>query len=422
MFVPSDFKDLQSDFLRILAQRGFLYDCTDLGGLDRRLCTPGQRGYIGFDATADSLHAGSLIQLMMLRWFQKTGHTPIVLLGGGTTKVGDPSGKDEARKLLDSGQIAHNTEALKKQITRFVDGGPVIYVDNADWLDRLGYLEVLREIGTHFTVNRMLGFDAVRTRLERESPLSFLEFNYMILQSYDFLNLAQKHACCFQIGGSDQWGNIVSGVELIRRLLNQAVYGLTSPLLTRASGEKMGKTAGGAIWLSAERLSPFDFWQYWRDMDDRDVEKFLWLFTELEPEEVRRLGRLEGAERNLAKKRLAHEVTCLVHGRAQAEQAEKAAAQLFSDETAGAAKTAVPVVRLAQEAAGLSVVELCVLARLVDSQSEARRLIRQGGLALNGVRVEAETYRLSERDLAADRSLELRRGKKKFARVVFSST
>jgi len=307
-----------SDFMRVLSERGYIHQCTDDAALDALAAKERVTAYIGFDCTADSLHVGSLVQIMMLRWLQKTGHRPIVLLGGGTTKIGDPSGRDESRSLLTEEAIAANKTGIRRSFDRFLSFGDgptdALLVDNADWLDALGYIPLLRDIGAHFSINRMLTFDSVRLRLDREQPLSFLEFNYMILQAYDFLELSRRADCSLQMGGSDQWGNIVNGVELARRIDGRQLYGLTTPLITLASGAKMGKTAQGAVWLNPERLPAYDYWQYWRNTDDADVGRFMRLFTELPLDEIARHEALEGAELNEAKKLLANEATTLCHG------------------------------------------------------------------------------------------------------------
>ncbi len=375
--------------------RGFLQDCTDLEGLDLLLRKQTVPAYIGFDATADSLHVGSLIQIMMLRWLQRTGHRPIVLMGGGTTKIGDPSGKDETRKLLSHGDIDRNILGIRKIFEGYLDFRESLtaaaILNNADWLDGLNYVEFLRDFGRHFTVNRMLTFDSVRSRLDREQPLSFIEFNYMLLQAYDFMELNSRLGCMLQMGGSDQWGNIVNGVDLTRRVNRTVVYGLTSLLLTRADGSKMGKTASGAVWLSRDRISPFDFWQYWRNTADADTGRFLRLFTELELDECDRLADLGGSEINHAKTRLADEVTALAFGRLAAEEARKAAHDVFgtdhasesSNTAAGSGttgklpKVTIPISEL--DATGISVVQLFVRSGLSGSGKEARRLVQGGG-------------------------------------------
>ncbi len=320
----------KSDFIRVMMERGFLADCTDYQGLDEAFAAGVVPAYIGFDATAKSLHVGSLIQIMMLRWLQKTGHQPITLMGGGTTKVGDPSFRADERPLLTADQIDDNISGIKKVFAAYIDydtgaANSALMLNNAEWLDGLNYLDFLRDIGKHFSVNRMLSFESVKSRLDREQSLSFLEFNYMILQAYDFVELNRKYGCTLQMGGSDQWGNIVNGIELGRRVDGSSLFGLTSPLLTTSSGAKMGKTASGAVWLNADMLSPYDYWQYWRNAEDADVGRFLKLFTELPLDEIARLERLEGSEVNEAKKVLATEATAMAHGRAEAEKAANAA-------------------------------------------------------------------------------------------------
>ena len=325
----------RSPFLAAAEARGFVHQCTDREALDARLLEGSAVAYIGFDCTADSLHVGSLVQIMLLRLWQRTGNKPIVLMGGGTTKIGDPSGKDETRKLLTEIEIERNKAGIRRIFDRFLSFGDgatgAIMPDNADWLDRLHYIPFLREYGRHFSVNRMLSFDSVRLRLEREQPLSFLEFNYMVLQSYDFLELARRHHCIMQMGGSDQWGNIVSGAELGRRIENRALFGLTTPLIATSSGAKMGKTAQGAVWLTDDRLSAYDYWQFWRNTEDADVGRFLRLFTDLPLEEIARLERLEGSEINDAKQVLATEATALCHGRPAAEAAQETARRAFAE-------------------------------------------------------------------------------------------
>ncbi|MGB1007721.1 MAG: tyrosine--tRNA ligase, partial [Thalassobaculaceae bacterium] len=325
----------QSQFLQTMRARGFIHQCTDIDALDALMAARTIPAYIGFDCTADSLHVGSLVQIMMLRWLQRTGHKPIVLMGGGTTKIGDPSGKDDARKLLSEDEIEANKQGIQSIFARYLTFGDgptdAVMVDNAEWLDQLMYIPFLRKYGAHFSVNRMLSFDSVRLRLEREQTLSFLEFNYMILQAYDFLELRRRYGCMLQIGGSDQWGNIVNGVELTRRVDQQGIFGLTTPLITLASGEKMGKTAQGAVWLNAERRAPYDFWQFWRNTEDADVVRFLRLFTELPIDEIDRLAALRGAEINEAKKALANAVTTLAHGADVARVAEDTARRTFED-------------------------------------------------------------------------------------------
>jgi tyrosyl-tRNA synthetase len=374
----------RSDFLNVLEARGFVQDCTDFEALDERLRAGALPAYIGFDCTAPSLHVGSLIQIMMLRWLQKTGGKPICLMGGGTTRIGDPSGKDEARKLLDDSGIAANMAGIRQVFARYVTFGDgptnAIMPNNDEWLRALNYIDFLRDYGRHFSINRMLTFDSVRTRLDREQNLSFLEFNYMLLQAYDFLELHRRHGCLLQMGGSDQWGNIVNGVDLTRRVAGAEVWGLTSPLLTTADGKKMGKTAQGAVWLNADMLSPYEFWQYWRNAADADVARFLRLFTELPLDEIDRLAALGGAEINEAKKTLANEVTALCHGRDAAEAAEATARETFEQ---GGAGRDLPTVAVAVEAAGVPLVQLFVRAGLAGSGKEAKRLIAEGGARLD---------------------------------------
>ena len=409
-----------SDVMRVLSERGFIHQCTDDAALDALAARGRIAAYIGFDCTADSLHVGSLVQIMMLRWLQKTGHRPIVLLGGGTTKIGDPSGRDEARALLDDDAIAANKAGIRRCFARFLsfgDGpGDALLVDNADWLDSLGYIAFLREVGGHFSVNRMLGLDSVRLRLEREQPLSFLEFNYLILQAYDFLELSRRRDCRLQMGGSDQWGNIVGGVELARRIDGRALFGLTSPLIALASGAKMGKTARGAVWLDAARLSPYDYWQYWRNADDRDVGRFMRLFTELPAGEIARHEALEGAELNESKKLLATEATRLCHGAEAARAAAETARRTFEQGTAGAALPLVEMPRGAM-AAGISAVSLFQTAGLCASGGEARRLIRGGGARINGAVIRSETRKVGMDDVGADGRIKLSAGRKRHALV-----
>ena len=433
---------LRSAFLRTLVERGFLHQCTDLEGLDAAAAAGRITGYIGFDATADSLHAGSLVQIMMLRHMQRTGHRPVVLMGGGTTRVGDPSGKDRSRRLLSGERIAANIAGIRRVFERFLDfaDDAALMADNADWLDTLLYIPFLREYGRHFSVNRMLGFESVKQRLDREQPLSFLEFNYMVLQAYDFLELGRRHGCRLQMGGSDQWGNIVCGVELGRRAAGLALHGLTSPLLTTASGAKMGKTADGAVWLNPDRVSPYEYWQYWRNTEDADVGRFLRLFTELPLDEIERLEALEGAEINEAKTILATEATALCHGRAAAGAATEAARNTFGPSAGtpagrGAAGGDSPrrpgLEGLAAAARGLPSIEIprarleegipaCDLFReagLAKSNSEARRLIRGGGARVNDERIEEETAVLGPDAVAPEGAIKLSAGRKRHALV-----
>jgi tyrosyl-tRNA synthetase len=382
-----------SSFLDEAIARGFVFQCTDTEALRAAMQAGPIAAYIGFDCTADSLHVGSLVQIMILRLLQKHGHKPVVLLGGGTTRIGDPSGKDESRQLLTDEAIAANMAGIRRCFTpflRFGDGpSDAMLANNADWLDKLGYIPLLREVGVHFTINRMLSFDSVKLRLEREQPLTFLEFNYMILQSYDFRELHRRHGVVLQIGGSDQWGNIVAGMELTRRTDAKSVHGLTTPLITTASGGKMGKTAQGAIWLTQDRLSPYDYWQFWRNTEDADVGRFLRLFTDLPLDEIARLEALGGAEINEAKKILATAATALAHGPDQAEAAAETARRAFEE---GEAASSLPtvIVPAAELEAGIPAFRLFAMAGLATSNAEARRLIRGGGAKVNDAPVTDE--------------------------------
>ncbi len=408
----------KSDFLRILDERGFIHQGTNLQGLDARLSAGVVTGYIGFDATARSLHAGSLIQIMLLHWLQETGHRPIALMGGGTTKVGDPTGRDAARALLTDADIAANIEGIKGVFSKFLKFGDgprdALMVNNDDWLSKLGYVEFLRDYGTEFTINRMLSFDSVKLRLERESPMTFLEFNYMLMQAYDFHELWRRQGCALQMGGSDQWGNIVNGVELCRRKDGVEVFGLTTPLLTTASGAKMGKTAGGAVWLNADMFSPYDYWQYWRNAEDADVGVLLARFTKLPMNEVRRLAALQGAEINDAKKTLANEATALLHGRAAADAAAETARRTFEE---GAAAEGLPSIAVdaSRLAAGMPLLEAFAEAGLIASKGEGRRHIAAGALKVNDAPV-AEERSLGEADVR-NGVIKLSLGKKKHALV-----
>jgi tyrosyl-tRNA synthetase len=376
----------KSDFLRVMMTRGFLADCTDYQALDDAFLAGVVPAYIGFDATAKSLHVGSLIQIMMLRWLQKCGGKPIVLMGGGTTKIGDPTGRADERPLLTPDMIEANIAGIKQAFApyvRFGDGaGDAVMVNNAEWLDQLNYIEFLRDIGRYFSVNRMLSFDSVKTRLEREQSLSFLEFNYMILQAYDFLELNRRYGCRLQMGGSDQWGNIVNGVDLTRRVVDHEVFGLTSPLLTTSDGKKMGKSQGGAVWLNADMLSPYEFWQFWRNTTDADVGRFLKLYTELPVEECDRLGALAGSEINGAKIVLANAVTGLLHGAEAAATAEATARDVFEK---GGVGDDLPRLHLsaAEVADGVTLAQLFVRAGLAGSGKDAKRLILEGGARVN---------------------------------------
>ena len=414
---------MKSDLLHILTERGYMHQATNLDGLDERAAEKLITGYIGFDCTANSLHVGSLVQIMMLRLMQRTGHKPIVLMGGGTTKVGDPSGKDEARPLLSDQDIQNNKDGIKKIFEKYLSFGDkpsdAIMVDNADWLDGLSYIKFLRDYGAHFSINRMMGMESVKLRLDREQNLSFLEFNYAILQAYDFLELRRRYGCDLQMGGSDQWGNIVTGIDLTRRVDSQEVFGLTSPLITTASGAKMGKTAGGAIWLNDDRLSAFDFWQFWRNTEDADVPRFLRLFTELPMDEVKRLEALEGAEINDAKIILANEVTKLCHGEDAATQAAETARQTFA---AGKMADGLPQIELSQdEADGLSILDAFIKTDLASSKGEVRRLIKGGGARLNNVTITSDEAVLSLEDFADEGRCQLSSGKKRHALIVLSS-
>ncbi|MGO4526362.1 tyrosine--tRNA ligase [Microvirga sp. 2MCAF35] len=412
----------KSDFLKALAERGFVHQCTDLDGLDARLSGGPVAAYIGFDATADSLHVGSLVQIMTLRWLQKSGHKPVVLIGGGTTQIGDPSFRDASRPLLDDEQIAANAAGLKQVFSRYLafGDGPTdaVMVDNAVWLDPLRYLPFLRDFGTHFTINRMLSFDSVRQRLEREQPLTLLEFNYMVLQAFDFLELSRHHGCVLQMGGSDQWGNIVNGIELARRIDRRQLFGLTTPLLTTLAGAKMGKTASGAVWLNAEKLSAYEFWQFWRNTEDDDVARFLRLFTELPLDEVHRLGQLKGSEINEAKRVLADEATRLAHGEEAACNAADTARRTFEE---GENALGLPTLDLSRSEldAGVTIAQLLVLAGCSSSKSEARRLVLNGGARLNGQMVQDADARIGADDLA-DGVLKLTAGKKRHVLVQVS--
>jgi len=396
----------KSDLLRTLSERGYIHQITDPSGLDDLAVNRIVPGYIGFDATAPSLHVGSLVQIMMLRRLQQTGHKPIVVMGGGTTKVGDPSGKDESRKLLDNAGIAANIASIRRIFDRFLTFGDgptdAVMVDNADWLDTLEYIPFLRDIGRHFSINRMLTFDSVKLRLDREQPLSFLEFNYMILQAYDFLELSRRFQCRLQLGGSDQWGNIVNGIDLTRRIDGVELYGLTTPLITTADGSKMGKTAAGAVWLHEDSLSAYDYWQFWRNTDDRDVGRFLRLFTDLPLDEIARLEGLDGAEINEAKKQLATAATALCRGIAAAEEAAETARRTFEE---GAAGSALPTLKVEGQ---ISLVDALVGLSLVASKGEAKRLIKGGGARVDGKQITDEAYVIT----IMDQSCRVSAGKK----------
>ncbi len=406
-----------SDFLRTLDERGYIHQLTDAPALDAHFNKAPVTAYIGFDCTAPSLHVGSLVQIMLLRRLQQAGHKPVVLMGGGTTQVGDPSGKDESRKLLTTDQINANMESIKRIFERFLTFGDgptdAIMVNNADWLGDLKYIHFLREIGPHFTINRMMTFDSVKLRLEREQPLTFLEFNYMILQAYDFLELARLHDCTVQMGGSDQWGNIVNGMELGRRMEGHHLFGVTSPLITTADGKKMGKTESGAIWLNENALSSYDYWQFWRNTQDADVGRFLRYFTDLPLDEIARLEALEGAEINEAKKILAHEATKMARGENAAIAAAETARKTFEEGKVG---SDLPTVEISSAtlSAGINVVDLFVEAKMCASKKEARRLIEQGGAKLDGVSITSVDQSVSIDDVG-DEGLKLSAGKKRHA-------
>ena len=411
----------KSELIRVFSERGYIHQATNLKGLDEKSSQQIIPGYIGFDCTADSLHVGSLVQIMMLRALQRAGHKPIVLMGGGTTKVGDPSGKDAARPLLSDQDIENNKAGIfsvfEKYLT-FGDGpGDAVMVDNASWLDELAYIRFLRDYGPHFSINRMMGMDSVRLRLEREQPLSFLEFNYAILQAYDFLELRRRYGCLLQMGGSDQWGNIVSGIDLTRRVDGQEIFGVTSALITTASGAKMGKTADGAIWLNEDRLPAFDFWQFWRNTEDADVARFLALFTELPMDEVNRLSALEGAEINEAKIILANETTTLCHGAEAAAAAMQTAQQTFAG--SGVSEGLPQETIDAGEVESLGMIAALVKVGFAKSNGEARRLIRGGGARLNDTAVTDEDFKLGAGDFIDGRA-KISAGKKRHALLVIS--
>ncbi len=399
----------ESDLLRLLDSRGYIHQVTDHGALDQLAAKQVVPGYIGFDATAPSLHVGSLVQIMMLRRLQQTGHKPIVVMGGGTTKVGDPSGKDESRKLLDGDAIQDNIASIRtvfERLLTFGDGPTdAVMVDNDEWLSKLGYVELLRDVGPHFTINRMLTFDSVKLRLDREQPLTFLEFNYMILQAYDFLELARRYECRLQMGGSDQWGNIVNGMELSRRMEGHELFGLTTPLLTTADGAKMGKTAAGAVWLNEEQLPAYDFWQYWRNSDDRDVGRFLRLFTDLPLDEIARLEALEGAAINDAKIILANEVTKLVRGEDAAKAAEATAKETFAG---GGAGEDLPALSVGAE--GMRIGAVLTAIGFTSSNGEAKRKVAEGAVKIDDTVITDMGYEVAP---AAGETLKLSLGKKK---------
>ncbi len=409
-FVP------KSDFLSVLMERGYIHQCSDFEGVDAKAKAGELIAYIGFDCTASSLHVGSLVQIMMLRWLQKTGGKPVPLMGGGTTRVGDPSGKDESRRMLSLADIEANKTSIKQVFSKFLTFGDAftdaVMPDNAEWLTALNYIDFLRDVGRHFSVNRMLSMDSVKMRLERDQELSFIEFNYMCLQAYDFVELHRRYGCLLQMGGSDQWGNIVTGIDLGRRMGAPQLHALTSPLLTTASGAKMGKTAAGAIWLNADMLPVYDYWQYWRNTEDADVGRFLKLFTELPMDEIRKLEALAGAEINEAKKILATEATAMLHGRERAEAAAQTARQTFEE---GSLATSLPTVEIAASelAVGVGVLNAFVKVGLVPSTGEARRQVKSGGLRVNDAPVTDERAQLSNADLMGEGVIKLSFGRKK---------
>ena len=412
-----------SEFIKEITARGFIHQATDIDNLDKLLLNENSiPAYIGFDCTAPSLHVGSLIQIMLLRWYQKSGHQPIILIGGGTTLIGDPSGKDESRQLLDNETIKKNTLGIKNVFKKFINfnksNNSALIINNSEWLTKINYINFLRDYGKHFSINRMLGFDSVKLRLDREQPLSFLEFNYMILQAYDFHELNNRYGCMLQMGGSDQWGNIVNGVELHRRVNTnnksyKSIYGLTSPLITTSSGNKMGKTAKGAIWLNEDLCSSWDYWQFWRNTEDKDVIKFIKLFTEIEFSEIKKLEKLEGSEINDAKIILADSATTLLHGEKAAKEAKKTAKSLFKNENT---ETNLPYIEytINELKTGISILDCFINNNyLVNTKGDARRLIRGGGAKLNDKNIANEGYILTEKDFDKTDELKLSAGKKK---------
>lgn len=403
----------KSDFLNILADRGFIHQVSEPDALDARAKAGPITGYIGFDCTAASLHVGSLLPIMMLYWMQQTGHRPIALMGGGTTRVGDPSGKDESRRILTNEMIEQNLNGIRAIFSKFLKfegaGGNAIMANNADWLNTLNYIDFLRDVGRHFSVNRMLSFDSVKLRLDRQQELSFLEFNYMVLQAYDFVELNKRTGCVLQMGGSDQWGNIVNGIDLGRRMLNAQLFALTSPLITTSSGAKMGKTAAGAVWLDANMVSPYDYWQYWRNTEDGDVARFLKLFTILPLDEIARLGALKGAELNEAKKVLATEATALVHGRAAAKEAARTAQETF--ERGGMGDT-LPTLEVK---VGDGILATSTSTGFSSSNSQARQFVKDGGVYLGDKKISDPNYKLQADDFDRDGRVLFRVGSKKRA-------
>ena len=401
---------LASDFLNILTSRGYIHQCSDIPGLDALAAKRDITAYIGFDCTAPSLHVGSLVQIMMLHWLQQTGNQPIVLMGGGTTRVGDPSGRDESRKILSLEDIENNKRGIQSVFAKFLQFGSArpaaTMVDNAEWLTKLNYIDMLRDIGRHFSVNRMLAMDSVKLRLEREHELSFIEFNYMVLQAYDYVELARRYGCNLQMGGSDQWGNIVNGIDLGRRMGTHQLYALTSPLITLSSGAKMGKTASGAVWLNADMRSPYEYWQFWRNTEDADVGRFLKLFTTLPMTEIAKLEALGGAEINEAKKALANAATALLHGKAAADEAAETARKTFEE---GASAAGLPTFSLELP---IGVLQACVSVGFVKSNGEAKRAIANGAIRLNDIQVKDEKAMISASDLNAEGVAKLSSGKK----------
>ena len=395
----------KSDFLKILAERGFVHQVSEPDTLDGLAAKGAIAGYIGFDCTAASLHVGSLLPIMMLYWMQQTGHQPIALMGGGTTRVGDPSGKDESRRILSEEAIELNLAGIRAIFDKFLKfegaGGNAVVANNADWLNKLNYIDFLRDVGRHFSVNRMLSFDSVKMRLDRQQELSFLEFNYMVLQAYDFVELYKRHKCVLQMGGSDQWGNIVNGIDLGRRMMNAQLFALTSPLITTSSGAKMGKTAAGAVWLNPDMLSPYDYWQYWRNTEDGDVARFLKLFTILPLDEIAKLAALKGAEINEAKKVLATEATALVHGRVAANQAAETARKTFEEGTTALSLRTVYLPQSAFEG-GFGILDAFQQTGLAKSTGEVRRAMANNGISVNGRKITTHTYIISKRDLTPE--------------------
>ncbi len=401
----------KSDFLNTLSTRGYIHQCSDFAGLDALAAEGKAVGYIGFDCTARSLHVGSLVQIMLLHWLQQTGNKAIALMGGGTTRVGDPSGRDESRKILTLQDIEDNKNGIKQVFTKFLKFGDgakdAVMPDNAEWLTKLNWIEMLREVGKHFSVNRMLAMDSVKLRLEREHELSFIEFNYMVLQAYDFVELAKRHGCNLQMGGSDQWGNIVNGIDLGRRMGTHQLYALTTPLITLASGAKMGKTAAGAVWLNADMRSPYDYWQFWRNTEDADVGRFLKLFTTLPLDEIAKLEKLGGSEINEAKKILANAATALIHGQAAADEAAETARKTFEE---GGAAVGLPTVTTALP---VGILQALVTAGLCSSNGDAKRNIQGGAVKVNDAAVTDEKLMLSQANFSADGAIKLSLGKKK---------